>query len=152
MKLRTLLLSIALFAAVGSVHSADSPGAAGVQIVKGFLTDIRAAMGTRDPAKVRAVAERYMDKDYIQHSNEFAPGREGFISTMTDVLNKPPPAATPPPGGAATKGAPAMPKDLHFFGDGEFVVWVSESREPGKLVFNMVRIVDGKMKEHWGSN
>lgn len=152
MKLRTLLLSIALFAAVGAVHSADSQGAAGVQIVKSFLTDVRAAMRTRDPAKVRAVAERYMVDDYIQHSSEFAPGREGFISTMTDALNKPPPAAMPAPGEAAAKGTPAMPKDLHFFGDGEFVVWVSENREPGKLVFNMVRIVDGKMKEHWSSN
>lgn len=152
MRLRVLLLSIAWFAAVGPVHSADSQGAAGVRIIKSFLTDVRAAMGTRDPAKVRAVAERYMAEDYIQHASEFAPGREGFISTMTDALNKPPPAATPAPGEASPKGAPAMPKDLHFFGDGEFVVWVSESREPGKLVFNMVRIVDGKMKEHWGSN
>lgn len=152
MKLRTLLLPIALFAAVGPVHSADSHGEAGVQIIKSFLTDVRAAMGTRDPAKVRAVAERYMAEDYIQHSSQFASGREGFISTMTDALNNPPPAAMSAPGEASPKGAPAMPKDLHFFGDGEFVVWVSESREPGKLVFNMVRLVGGKMKEHWGSN
>lgn len=43
------------------------------------------------------------------------------------------------------------PKDLYFVGDGELVVWVSEGMEPGKLDFNMVRIVNGKMKEHWDS-
>lgn len=161
MKLRPILLTaaVAMFAMVGPAHSADQQGAAGVQLIKSFLKDIRGAMASKDPARVRAVAERYMDEDYVQHSRGLAPGREGFIKGMSAaVTGGPPPGAPsgPPPSGAAPAGpppgAPPTPKDLYFLGDGEYVIWVSEGMESGKLLFNMVRVVDGKMKEHWDSN
>jgi predicted SnoaL-like aldol condensation-catalyzing enzyme len=148
------VVAIAMFAIVTPAHSADPQGAASVQVIKHFLKDIREAAGTRDPDKVRAVAERYMAEDYIQHSSDFPPGREGFIKGMSDMLKSGPPPGSPPPGapaGSPPPGAMPMPKDLDFFGDGEYVVWVSESMEPGKLLFNMVRVVNGKMKEHWDS-
>lgn len=151
MKLRSILWSAAAMIAIaGPAYSAETQGAANVQVVKSFLKDIREAMASRDPAKVRAVAEHYMDKDYIQHSSGYAPGREGFIKGMSSVVTGgggPPPGA--PPAGGASSGPPPTPKDLYFLGDGEIVVWVSEGMEPGKLMFNMVRVVDGKMKEHW---
>lgn len=167
MFMRSLGLSaaLAMFAMAGPAHAADAQGAAAVQVIKSFLKDIREAMASRDPARVRAVAERYMDEDYVQHARGLASGREGFIKGMSTMVTSGPPPGAPPgapsgappgaPSGApsgAPPGPPPTPKDLYFLGDGELVVWVSEGREPGKLVFNMVRVVNGKMKEHWDSN
>lgn len=118
-----------------------------IQLVKGFLADIRVAMGSGNAEQVRAVAERYMIKDYVQHSSAFAPGREGFIEGTVSRL--------PPKGAAAPRpegdGAMRAPNDLYFFSDGDFVVWVSEGASEGKYIFNMVHIEDRKMNEHWSS-
>lgn len=177
MKFRNVVLSAAVLLSTSALEakSPASDEAANVQLIKDFLTDTRAAMASHDPARARAVAERYMDVDYIQHSKGMKPGREGYIETMTSLAaggplpgGMPPgapPAGGPPPPGALPAGAPSgalpsggamgapmtPPKDLYFVGDGELVVWVSEGMEPGKLDFNMVRIVNGKMKEHWDS-
>lgn len=139
MKLKSILLAAAsaISILVSPAFAADAQAAANVQLIKRFLHDLREAMAARDPAEVRAVAERYMAEDYVQHAKGMPPGRDGFIEELSHL----------PPGGAR----PA-PKDLYFVGDGEFVIWVSEGIEPGKLLFNMVRVVDGKMKEHWDSN
>lgn len=144
----TVIVAALLSVSAVQVEAADKQGAANVQLIKDFLRDIRVAMMSRDSAKARAVAERYMDEDYIQHSKNYAPGREGFIKSMSAMPPGPPPGASAsgPPGGAMP-----TPKDLYFIGDGEFVVWVSEGMAPGKLDFNMVRVVKGKMKEHWDS-
>lgn len=171
MKFRPIMVMTAAllsFSAV-QVDAADKQGAANVQLVKDFLKDVRVAAGSRDPAKVRAVAERYIDVDYLQHAKGMEPGREGYIKGMSSpptggppggappgaAPSGPPPAGAPaggPPNGPPPGGAmPAWPKDLYFIGDGEFVVWVSEGMQPGKLVFNMVRVVNGKLKEHWDS-
>lgn len=121
---------------------AANQGAANVQLLKSFLADIRPAAASGDPKKLRAVVERYMSADYVQHAAGLPPGREGYIQMMSMAFK-----AGPPPGGA--------PKDVHFFGDGEYVVWVSEMpSETGKapkLLFNMMRVADGKLKEHWDS-
>ncbi len=171
MKSKSFIVIAAALMSFGAVHvhAAGKQEAANVQLIKDFLRDIRAVMGSRDPAKVRAVAERYMDPDYIQHSKIYPPGREGFIKGFSAGPSGAPPGGAAPPGASAggPPGAPPsgksavglppgppggkLPKDLYFFGDGEFVIWVSEGMEPGKLDFNMVRVVNGKMKEHWDS-
>lgn len=170
---RVILVAAAIFSFNATPGlAADREGAANVQLVKDFLRDIRATMASRDPAKARTVVEQYMDADYIQHSPGMEPGREGYLKTMTMALSgvRPPgapaignPPGGPPPGGppGALPGGPppggppggvmSPPKDLYFVGDGEIVVWVSEGLEAGKLDFNMVRVVNGKMKEHWDS-
>jgi predicted SnoaL-like aldol condensation-catalyzing enzyme len=139
MKLKSILLAaaIAILALVSPAYSADAQGAANVQLIKSFLHNVREAMAARDPAKIRAVAERYMAEDYVQHAKGMPPGREGFVEGLSH---------------APAGGARPAPKDLYFFGDGEYVIWVSEGMEPGKVLFNMVRVVNGKMKEHWDSN
>jgi predicted SnoaL-like aldol condensation-catalyzing enzyme len=119
---------------------ADAQGAANVRLVKRFIKEIDQAARSNDPHKeVRAVAERYMSADYIQHSRVIAPGREGYIQLLTQ--------ASPPP----------APKNLAFFGEGEFVFWITQTNPPGesgrpKLNFNVVRVVDGKLQEHWDSH
>jgi predicted SnoaL-like aldol condensation-catalyzing enzyme len=113
---------------------------ANVQLVKRFIQEIDLAARSNDPRKeVRTVAERYLSADYIQHSRALAPGREGYIQLLTK--------ASPPP----------APKNLYFFGEGEFVIWVTQTippDQPGgpKLDFNLVRVVDGKLQEHWDSH
>lgn len=153
MQLKRVTVIAAALLSVGAmqVEAADKQGAANVQLIKDFLRDIRAASASQDPGNVRAVAERYMDADYIQHAKGIAPGRDGFIKGMSALQSGPPPGAPPggPPGGPP--GAMPTPKDLYFVGDGELVVWVSEGMQPGTLIFNMVRVANGKMKEHWDS-
>lgn len=119
------------------------PGEANVALVKNFLTDIRGAMMSRDPARIRAVAERYMASDYVQHSTAFAPGREGYISRLAKEIGSPPPEANRPAG---------MPRDLVFVGNRDYVSWMSElTMADGKkhYAFNMFRIANGKFQEHW---
>lgn len=120
--------------------SADA-GEASVALVRQFLSDIRASMAMGDASRLRSVAERYMDAGYIQHSNNFGQGREGYIAAMTRMM-----ASPPGPGGVG--------EDLYFVGNPQFVTWMSEVSRPDgskQYMFNMFRIEGGKLKEHWGS-
>jgi len=156
MKLKYIILSAALaIAAVtvgaSTVRAADAKGEANKQLVQNFLRDVRqASMVDRDPKKLREVVERYMAENYVQHSSTFAPGREGYLQGMLkQFASAPQPNSAPPP----------KMKDLYFVGDGDLVVWVSEisSAESGpasapKYDFNMIRIENGKLAEHWGTH
>ena len=133
---------------VSLVHASDSLGEANKQHVREFLRDIRqAAFVERDPARIRAVVEQYISADYVQHAASVPPGREGYIQFLEATAKKIP---------AGTRSN--LFEDTHFVGDGNMVVWVSESRpgpaEAGKSderrTFNMVRFKNGKMVEHWG--
>lgn len=91
-----------------------------MQLFKSFLAEVCPAAASGDPAKLRAVVEHYMSADYTQHDAAFPSGREGYIQLMSAAFKAP-----PPPGG--------MPKDVHFFGDGDYVIWVTEMpSEAGK--------------------
>lgn len=169
----TVFAAIAAMTMVaGSATASDAQGAANVRIVKNFLSDIRKAIASGEPGNIRSVAERYMSEGYVQHSPVFAvgtfpSGREGYIAVMSSMgLGKPPGAAPSAsasdksPSGSTAQPAPAgPPKNVYFLGDGELVVWVSElpNADPGKASsptfdFNMVRVVDGKLTEHWSAH
>ncbi len=118
---------------------------ANVKFVQTFLEKIRVATFQRhDPKAIREIGERYMRPDYIQHSDGMKPGREGYIGSMVGLAQGGGPAAGP------------MPdiKDLYWVADGDKVVWVSAVQLPGRdkpeFMFNMMRIQDGKIAEHWG--
>jgi predicted SnoaL-like aldol condensation-catalyzing enzyme len=151
--LTALASALTLVAALcGSAHAADAKGEANIAEVKQFLADTVAAAAQPDPTKaMRAVAERYISPDYIQHAAGYPPGREGFIQDTVRTLAHPP---SPAPAG----GEKAMPKDVYYFADGDYVVWASEvpvANDPTRktrLVFNVFKIVDGKFSEHWDSN
>jgi hypothetical protein len=68
-------LATALLCNATPPYCADSRAAANTQLVKDFLRDIRRAAATDDPARIRAVVERYMTVDYVQHAPDVAPGR-----------------------------------------------------------------------------
>jgi predicted SnoaL-like aldol condensation-catalyzing enzyme len=141
---------------VSPSHAADAKGEANKQLVQNFLRDVRqASMVDHDPKKVRQVVEQYMAENYIQHSAIFAPGREGYLQGMLKQFSNVPKEGAP---------MPPMPKmkDIYFLADGDLVTWVSEftSAEPGpasassapKYDFNMMRIENGKLAEHWGTH
>ncbi|EIZ79590.1 hypothetical protein WSK_1823 [Novosphingobium sp. Rr 2-17] len=137
----------------GPVSAADAGGEANIRLVQQFLAEVRvAATGENTAANVRAVAEQYMDADYIQHAPGFPPGREGYIQVMSQAMR--PPAS----GGQQSAGERrALPKDINFVADGPYVIWVSELPRSGgalpakRYMFNMFRIENGKFKEHWDS-
>ena len=153
MKMTMWLAPLALATLLHAVPAccADSPVEANKQLVKDFLRDIRQAAATDDPARIRAVVEHYMTADYIQHDQDVAPGREGYLQSWLRRLKKAPRMRMP------------TPNDLYFVADGDLVVWMSQRPDsPRKTAvadpprnrrfdFNMVRIVDGKLAEHWDS-
>jgi len=148
---------------VSTLHAADVKGEANKQLVQNFLRDVRqASMVDKDPKKLRQVVEHYMTENYIQHSTVFAPGREGYLQGMLKMFSNVPPQNS---GASASPPMPPMPKmkDLYFLADGDLVTWVSQvtsaepapastSKEETKYDFNMVRIENGKLAEHWSSH
>lgn len=139
-------LSLAAALTISQTALAGTPAAdANVKLVKSFLVDVRAAtFQHHDPKEIRAVSERYIGADYVQHSAGMEPGRDGYIDSMVKL------AQGPGPGGAA------MPpiEDLYWIADGDKVVWVSRIQLPGQdkpeFMFNMMRVQNGKIVEHWG--
>ena len=138
MKLLLVIGVAALWAAAAPAQAADE-GAANVQLAKNWVTDIGAA---KAPAEARAVIERYMSLDYVQHSNRFPPGRAGVIEVLTKALSA---------------GTPLKLPNLirrSFVADKDFVMWIDEvedSTKPGehRFSFEIFRVQDGRFAEHW---
>ena len=150
--LAALAGALALVATLsGSAHAADATGKANIAEVKQFLADVTAAAAAPDPTKaMRVVAECYLSADYIQHSSAYPPGREGFIEDTVRALTHP----AKMPAGAEQR---PQPKDMYYFADGDYVIWASEipaapaPTRKTRLFFNMFKIVNGKIREHWDS-
>lgn len=82
-----------------------------------------------------------------QAGRRFGPGREGFIRSF-EQMPAGPPAAT---------AAPSPAKVLFLAADADRVVRVSSRSLPGSggavsAIFNMFRVQDGKLAEHWDSS
>jgi len=120
--------------------------------------------------RIGAIAEKYLKEDYIQHSGAgraSGQGRQGFMrifqrpSGSPQGAGAPPPAgrAGPPPTGAAPPtGQPARApaKVYALTAHGDLVIRVSAlgMSVPGggdNVIFNMYRVKDGKLAEHWDS-
>lgn len=98
--------------------------------------------------KVRIIAEQYLRPDYIQHmeaAQAYGPGREGYIRMFEQM-----PSAPPPAGGVA----PPPLKVLTLMAQGDLVVRINSrpGKEPNQdpiYIFNLFRVQDGKLAEHW---
>ena len=64
-----VVATAALWTAFAAPARSADEGAANVQLAKNWVRDIGAA---KEPAQVRAVIERYMSPDYVQHSSRLA--------------------------------------------------------------------------------
>lgn len=111
---------------------------ANMKLVADFYAELDAA-GPALKQKIRGIAEKYLKPDYSQHMEQqgpFGPGREGFIR-MFDQM----PAGALPPA-----------KLLVLTAQGDLVVQVTSRSMPGgkdAYIFNMFRVQDGKLAEHW---
>lgn len=144
---RRLRIGLALLAALAIPLPAVAASSTenNVKLVKSFLADVRVAtFEHHDPAEIRAVSDRYLVGDYIQHTKGMKPGRDGYVDSMIQIAQGAGPKLPPMP----------VPEDLYWVADGDKVVWVSLVKLPGQdspeFIFNMMRIQDGKIAEHWG--
>jgi predicted SnoaL-like aldol condensation-catalyzing enzyme len=128
---------------------------ANVKLVADFyaaLDNVDAHGGMKQ--NIRSIAEKYMQADYIQHmeaGKKFGPGREGFILLLEQA-----PAMPAPPAGMA----PPPAQVLSLIANGDIVIRVSSRTMPAapgsevspSYIFNMFRIQNGKLAEHWDAS
>jgi predicted SnoaL-like aldol condensation-catalyzing enzyme len=128
---------------------------ANVKLVADFYAALDKADAHGDmKQKIRFIAEKYMQSDYIQHmeaAKKYGQGREGFIRLFEQG-----PAMPPPPAGMA----PPPAQVLSLIANGDIVVRVSAHIMPAapgaeaspNYIFNMFRIQNGKFAEHWDAS
>jgi predicted SnoaL-like aldol condensation-catalyzing enzyme len=131
--------------------------AANVKLVADFYAALDSADAQGEmKQKIRSIAEKYMQSDYIQHmeaAKKYGQGREGFIRLFEQgpAMPAPPPGMAPPPA-----------QVLSLIANGDIVVRVSSHvmpTAPGAVanpspnyIFNMFRIKNGKLAEHWDAS
>jgi predicted SnoaL-like aldol condensation-catalyzing enzyme len=158
--LKTLKLFIAFAIGAGLAMSAHSATytpqeEANVKLVADFYAALDKADAQGDmKQKIRSIAEKYMQADYVQHmeaGKKFGQGREGFIRMFEEG-----PAMPAPPAGIA----PPPVKVLSLIANGDIVIRVSTRTMQVTLgaeanpsyLFNMFRIQNGKFAEHWDAS
>ena len=150
---RALGLVVAAALAVATpVAAHDTPAeAANKQLVLDFYAALNAAEGSGAAQRpVRTIIEQYLSPDYVQHSDTFAnlpgPGsaRDKLVR-MFESMPAPPPGAMPPQSTVAVTA------------EGDLVMLLTSRMMPNPAggparpsnVFNMFRVRDGKLAEHW---
>jgi predicted SnoaL-like aldol condensation-catalyzing enzyme len=136
--LTALACLLALVAAPVVGVAAETPQeAANKQLVLDFYRDIEATMAAGKPGEMPKVDAKYIDPGYIQHGvhGQGVPGAQGG-------------------GGAPPKMGP--PTLLSIMAEGDKVIQVtsrsitnSEGKPERTIIFNMFRVKDGKLIEHW---
>ena len=133
----------------------------GIAAVQGFYDALNArnAAGGESKMPFRPIAEKYIAENYHQNSPGWAAqgqGREAFIKMFqgrgggaSPNAAGAPPAAGAPGGGAGAGGAPRTATKVVYIGAvGDRVVRISGNGS-SDLVFNMFRVENGKLAEHW---
>jgi predicted SnoaL-like aldol condensation-catalyzing enzyme len=132
-----------------------------IAIVQGFYaaTAARRVAGGESKVPFRPIAEKFMAENYHQNSPGWATGgqgREAFIKIFQGRGGGPggmqpaaPAGAGAPAGGSGAGGpARAATKVVYVAADGDRVVRISGDGS-SDLVFNMFRVENGKLAEHW---
>jgi hypothetical protein len=135
-----------------------------IAAVQGFYDALTArnAAGGESKMPFRPIAEKYIGENYHQNSPGWAAqgqGREAFIKVFqgrgggatggTGRAGGAAPAAGAPAGGAGAGGPPrAATKVVYIGAVGDLAVRISGNGK-SDLVFNMFRVENGKLVEHW---
>lgn len=141
----------AAFAVASPAHAHDAPAeAANKKVVVDFyaaLDSAEAAGATRE--RIKEIAETFIAADYVQHSEGFAnlPGEGTARDKLIRLFQSMPPMKLPPA------------RKLAVMADGDLVVIVTVRDMPAGgqsgvkqlTIFNMFRVKNGKLVEHWDS-
>jgi predicted SnoaL-like aldol condensation-catalyzing enzyme len=145
-----LLCLVALGAQVAPAATYTAEEQGNLKIVADFYAALDEGEAHGDlKQRIRAVAEKYLARNYLQHSEsarDAEPGREGFIQMFESRAATPAPRVTASP-----------PKVLALVAQGDLVIRVSARSTPGTVaddskisyIFNMFRVAEDKLAEHW---
>ena len=136
-----------------------------IATVQGFYDALNArdAAGGESKMPIRPIMEKYLAEDYHQNSPSWAAqgqGREALIRNFqgrAGAAGGPPGGAAPgagapPAGGPPAGGAPREAAKVVYIGAvGDLAVRIS-GRGTSDLIFNMFRVKDGKLVEHWDAS
>ena len=144
-----LVAGLVLVAFVSTAHCAEASGPeANRTLVLEFYAQLdRAEAAGQLRARVSEIAAKYIAPDYIQHSEMFArfgSGREGFIRALEQAPAMPPDPASKP----ATVVTVMAEGDRVMLLTSRDVVSPDGHKRP-IYIFNMFRIHDGQLAEHW---
>jgi len=149
-------LPVAIALLAGAAHAASTPqDKANEAAVAGFYAglDQADAEGLQGSARlnfIQNLCDRYIAPGYIQHSGlGGGNGREALVQMLGGGMKR---------NFSSGKALPAGPKMgpakvMVLAADGNYVVRISERTINGKstLVWNMFRMEDGLLAEHWDS-
>jgi predicted SnoaL-like aldol condensation-catalyzing enzyme len=149
---------------------------ANMKVVEDFYVANDAMAAAGDVNMIHGIAEKFIGEGYIQHmaaGKKYGNGRDNFVRMTLDMPSRParaaggPPAGGPaagsPPAGAPAAGGPPRQMQpaqvLALWAKDDLVIRVSGRgpTEPGatgpaNVIFNMFRVVNGKLVEHWDSS
>jgi predicted SnoaL-like aldol condensation-catalyzing enzyme len=167
------MLAVAAVPSVGL--TANTPQElANKQLVLDYYRDIDATVGAGKVSELPKVDAKYRHPDYIQHSGggggqgargaqgrggaapEGAPGAQGRAGGAPEGA-----AGARGAGGAAPAGGPGRvePRWISVMAEGDMVNLVrvrtstdADGKTSGWLIFNLFRVKDGKLVEHWDAS
>ncbi|MBB4199902.1 putative SnoaL-like aldol condensation-catalyzing enzyme [Rhodoblastus sphagnicola] len=118
---------------------------ANAKLVQDFYAELETATASgKIKDQVDAIAVKYLAPNYIQHMEGAPSGRDGFVQLL----------------GSMQPGPPLPPaKLLALMADGDKVIQVTSRDLPNPvthtpkatLIWNMFRIENGQLAEHWDS-
>jgi predicted SnoaL-like aldol condensation-catalyzing enzyme len=148
-----LVLAAGLAMASAALAANTPTEAANKKTVLGFYAALNEADSSGSmKQRIQGIAEKYLSPDYKQHTL-LLPGPGTDREKLVRMFQSRPAAPAPAPG--ATAPSPQRTDAIMAEGDRVMLLTSREQRDPvtgamkPSYVFNMFRVKDGKLVEHW---